>query len=56
MTTADDRAVSESVWETEEEAIAADVVEADWVRATISGDLDGLPDLLVGPIEIQVTR
>ncbi len=56
ISTADDRAVSESVWETEEEAVAADVIEADWVRATISGDLDGLPDLLVGPIEIEITR
>lgn len=56
VTTADDRAVSESVWETQEEAVSADVVEADWVRAIISADLDGLPDLLIGPIEVQVIR
>ncbi len=56
MTTADDRAMSESTWETQEEAVAADVVESDWVRAHISADLDGIPDLLIGPVEIQVIR
>jgi len=53
ITTADDRAVSESVWETEAQAASADVVEADWVRASISDELDGLPDLLIGPIEVD---
>jgi hypothetical protein len=56
MTTADDRALSESVWETIAEAASADVVEGDWVRGSISSDLDGLPDLLIGPIEIEVGR
>lgn len=54
VTTADDRAVSESVWETEEQAAFADVVESDWVRASVSDDLAGLPDLLIGPVEVDV--
>ena len=54
ITTADDRAVSESIWETYEQAQFADVVEAAWVRQTISDRLDGLPDLFVGPIEVFV--
>lgn len=54
VTTADDRAVSESVWETDAQAASADVVEAAWVRSTISGDLAGLPDLLIGEVEVDV--
>ena len=54
VTTADDRAVSESVWETEEQAAFADVVESDWVRAHVSRELEGLPDLLLGPVEVDV--
>lgn len=56
VVTADDRAVSESVWETDAQAASADVVEAAWVRTSISGDLDGLPDLLIGPVEVDVER
>ncbi|SRR5579885_1784301 len=54
VTTADDRAVSESVWDTDEQAAFADVIESDWVRANISQYLDGLPDLLIGPVEVDV--
>jgi len=54
ITTADDRAVSESIWETYEQAESADVVEADWVRKSISDLLAGLPDLFVGPIAVFV--
>ncbi|MGH2457445.1 MAG: hypothetical protein ACRDIY_01095 [Chloroflexota bacterium] len=54
VTTADDRAVSESVWESEGQAAFADVVESDWVRASISNDLAGLPELLIGPVEVDV--
>ena len=54
ITTADDRAVSESLWETYEQAQSADVVEAAWVRRSISDLLDGLPDLFVGPIAVFV--
>lgn len=53
IVTADDRAVSESVWETDAAAASADVVEAAWVRADISSDLAGLPDLLIGSVELD---
>lgn len=53
LTTADDRLVSDSVWETEAQAAFADLLESDWVRAHISDDLDGLPDLLIGVDKID---
>lgn len=53
VTTADDRAVSTSVWETDAAAATADLVEADWVRASISHHLAGLPELLIGPVVVD---
>ena len=53
VTTADDRAVSESTWETDGQAAFADSVEADWVRAKITGHLAALPDQYVGPVAVE---
>ncbi|MBX6772194.1 MAG: antibiotic biosynthesis monooxygenase [Chloroflexi bacterium] len=56
MVAADDRAVSESLWEHVEEAASADAVEADWVRSALSPELDGLPDSLIGAVEVAEAR
>jgi hypothetical protein len=53
VTTADDRAVSESTWETDEQAAYADSVEAEWVRAKITSYLAALPDQFVGPVAVE---
>src|SRR5262245_5441725 len=52
-TTADDRAMSVSTWETEELAAVADMLESDWVRAHIADRLDGLPDVFVGRVVVE---
>jgi hypothetical protein len=54
--TADDRAVSESAWETDAQAAFADYLEAEWVRQHISAHLAGLPDSYLGPVTIDFWR
>jgi hypothetical protein len=51
---ADDRAVSVSSWEMEPQAVAADMLESDWVRAHLVDRLDGLPDVFVGKVVVAV--
>jgi hypothetical protein len=53
-TTADDRAISVSSWETEELAAVADMLESEWVRIHIADRLDGLPDVFVGKVVVEV--
>lgn len=53
VASADDRAVSESLWETSPQAVSADVIEGDWVRALVSTDLADLPDVVIGEVEVD---
>ncbi len=51
--TADDRAVSVSVWESESQAAFANLLEAEWIRDAIASVLVGLPDELIGRVVVD---